>query len=491
MAKVFSPLQMTDAISWSGLTTKNTLANIYQRSPQAASKIITRIHDVNFGVTMDSYMSDSTLVLDTDDDYTWKLMGTAKKNLPLVEARINGVVITPDDTPGKNFSEFELVFEEDYFFDEQIIVGHKNELYPIQIQADPIREGTNYVLRCKLVTGDSQLFVPYDELRPGKRFSKEWTLVEQTLSKKGSGVNYTSPFSMRNAFSFLRKEDTFPGNMKGRPMGTMFKDDKGNAFTIWTQYASYQMDMDMQDEKAKALVFATANRTPDGTYKNYGKSGYMKVQGAGLRQQIECSNTEYYNKFTIELINNLLLDVSEGRLRSDQRKFVLKTGERGMVQFHMALENHVHLYTPNRDSNRIYNKSKEGIEMGKGYGGQFVEYRGPNGIIVSIEADSHYDDKVRNKIYHPQGGVAESYRYDIYDIGTVGEEPNVRKVTVKDGEYIMGIEPGLRNPLTKNADRNIMSTAVDGWKEHRACYISGMVKDPSKTASLISNIQEP
>lgn len=490
MAKIFSPLQMREAITWGGLTTKNHLATIFQRSPQKASKIITRIHDTNFGVTMDSYMSSTTLTLDSDDDYTWELIGTSKKNLPLVEARINGVAITPDSVAGKNFSEFELVFEEDYFYDEQIIVGHKNEAYPMQIQSDPQREGTNFVYRVKLITGDAQLFVPYDELQPNKRFSKEWSLVEQTLSKKGSGVNFTSPFSMRNAFSFLRKEQTFPGNMKNRPFGTMFTDDKGNKFTIWTQYASYQMDMDMADEKAKALVFATANRAADGTYKNYGKSGYMKVQGAGLRQQIECSNTEYYNKFTIDLINNLLLDVSEGRIKADDRKFVLKTGERGMVQFHKGLEDYVHLYTPNQDTTRLYSASKPGVEMGKGYGGQFVEFRGPNGIVVSVEADSLYDDRERNKVYHPLGGVAESYRYDIFDIGTVNEEPNVRKVVPRDQEYLMGIEPGLRNPLNNSNEKNIMSTAVDGWKEHRACYISGMVKDPSKTASLISNIQE-
>lgn len=29
-----------------------------------------------------------------------------------------------------------------------------------------------------------------------------------------------------------------------------------------------------------------------------------------------------------------------------------------------------------------------------------------------LEVDPMYDDKVRNKILHPDGGVAESYRYE-------------------------------------------------------------------------------
>lgn len=487
-----SPLQMTDAISWSGITHKNHLAKIYQSSPQAASKIITKVHNANLGMTTDTYMSEIGAVrtLDTDDDYTWKLMGSAKRNLPLVEARINGTPITQASRAGQNFSEFEVVFSEYFFHDEQIIVGHKNEVYPIQIQSDPIKEGTNFVYRVKLVTGDPTLFMPYEELVAGKRFSKDWTLVEQTLSKKGSPVDYTSPYDMRNAFTMLRKEQTFPGNMKNRPFGTMFKDDKGNVFTIWEQYASYQMDQEMMQEKNYALVFATANRAADGTYKNIGKSGFFKVQGAGLRQQSECSNTEFYTDFNIDLPTNMLIDLSEGRLASDKRNFVMKTGERGMLKFHKALEDKVHLYTPNRDESRIYNTSKNGVNMAKGYGGQFVEYKAPNGVTISIEADSAYDDRTRNKIYHPGGGVAESHRFDLFDLGTVSGEPNVSKVVPKGMEYIMGIEPGLRNPLSATGESNVMSTAVDGWKEHRACYISGMIADPSKTASLIPDILE-
>jgi hypothetical protein len=489
----FSPLQMTDATSWSGLTTKNHLATIFQASPQVASKVITKIFNANVSTTTDTYMDEvgAVLRLKDDTDYTWRLMGSAKKNLPLVQARIAGTPITAASRCGQNHSEFEVVFSEHYFHDVQLIVGHKNERYSLQILDDPTKEGTNFVYRVKLMTGDSTLFMPYEELLPGKRFSKDWTPVEQTLSEKGSPVDYTSPFDMRNAISFLRKEQTFAGNMLNRPFGTAFKDDKGNTFMIWEQYASYQMDVDMMTEKNYALVFSTANRAADGTYKNVGKSGYFIVQGAGLRQQSECSYSEYYTNFTIDLPTNMLVDLSEGRLKSDSRNFIMKTGERGGVKFHKALENNTALYTPNRDNDRIYNAAgKKGVNMPKGYGGQFVEYKAPNGVVLGIEMDSAYDDRVRNKVYHPEGGVAESHRFDIFDLGTQGGEANIQKVTVDGSEYIMGIEPGLRNPLSADGKRNIMSTAKDGWKEHRACYISGMVIDPTKTAALIPDILE-
>ena len=82
---------MTEAQAWTGLTTKNHLGAIYQSNPQVASKLMTRIHQTNFGLDLDSYLEQfSPLTLDSDDDFTWELIGSAKKNVPLVEARIGG-----------------------------------------------------------------------------------------------------------------------------------------------------------------------------------------------------------------------------------------------------------------------------------------------------------------------------------------------------------------------------------------------------------------
>ena len=50
-------------------------------------------------------------------------------------------------------------------------------------------------------------------------------------------------------------------------------------------------------------------------------------------------------------------------------------------------------------------------------GFQFVEYRAPMGITLKVNVNPMYDDPVRNKILHPLGSFAESYRFDLYDIG--------------------------------------------------------------------------
>ena len=73
-----------------------------------------------------------------------------------------------------------------------------------------------------------------------------------------------------------------------------------------------------------------------------------------------------------------------------------------------------------------------------GAGFQFVEYMAPNGVRVKVEVDPYYDDPVRNKIPHPNGGVAMSYRFDIMDIGTM-DQPNIFKCKIKGQEEYRGL----------------------------------------------------
>jgi len=186
------------------------------------------------------------------------------------------------------------------------------------------------------------------------------------------------------------------------------------------------------------------------------------------------------------------MDLSEGKLPTDQRHFVARTGERGAVQFHLALETHSQLFTPLFNTTRMFSTSENGgmagVKMAYGYGGQFLDYMGPNGIRFSISVDSMYDDRERNKILHPNSGVAESYRYDIMDIGTTNGEPNIQKFYVKNSDNIYGYEPGLRDPYSPTGKMSQMSHSTDGYTVHRECQVGVAVYDPSRTKSLIPNI---
>jgi hypothetical protein len=93
------------------------------------------------------------------------------------------------------------------------------------------------------------------------------------------------------------------------------------------------------------------------------------------------------------------------------------------------------------------------------------------------------DDPIINKIPHPDGGTAESYTYDILDIGTTNGESNISMVYQRGMEDIKGYEPGLRNPFVADysmIQNNIMSNPIDGYVHHRFFMGGVKVTDPTK-----------
>lgn len=486
-----SPLQMTDATSWKGLTTENHLGAIWQAAPQKVSDMIMTVQQNYFGNNIDSVLSRfPTLEMDTDDDFTWQLQSQGLDNIPLVECRIDGVAITPTDEPGKNFTTFELVFPKNWFSDTERIVGELNEVYPVLIVAEPVREGMNWVYTCRMDTGDNTMFLPYEQAVAGKRFSGEFSPVERTMSRKGREIKYKSHITMRNSFSQIRIQKKTPGNLKDRKMGGYFKGPDGKAVKFWQHYESFMFDNAFREDINKLLMFGTSNKSAEGQYKISGKSGYKITEGAGIRQQMEAANSSFYNIFSIEELSSRLLDLSEGKLQADMRAFVARTGERGAYEFHKSLEKYSQLFTPLLNTDRMYT-TKSGIsKMELGYGGQFVEFKGPNNTQFNLSVDSMYDDRNRNKMVHPSGGVVESYRYDIFDIGTSEGAPNIQKVGVKGQPIIHKYIPGLRNPFDPDGAVSAIGTAEDAWEEHKFYCGAAIVRDPSRTASFIHNMQE-
>lgn len=490
MSNRISPLQMTDATTWKGLTTENHLGAIWQQAPQKVSDMIMMIQQKYFGNNIDTMLAQfPTLEFEDDTDFVWELQSQGLDNIELVECRIDGTPVTAADRPGQNFTEFELVFPKDMFSNGHRIVGELNEIYPILITSEPKKEGLNVVYTCRMDSGDQAMFIPYDEVVPGKRFSGEYAPVERTMSRKGRQVTYKSHITMRNAFSQIRIERKTPGNMKDKKMGCFFKTDDGKVFKMWQQYESFMFDNAFREDINKLIMFGTSNRSVDGQYRVKGDSDYAITEGAGIRQQMESANSSFYNVFDIEELSSRLLDLSEGKLQTDERGFMLRTGERGAYEFHKSLEKFSQLFTPLLNQDRMYKVSQSGFQMGLGYGGQFIEYLGPNNIKVGLSVDSMYDDRNRNKMLHPNGGVVESYRYDVFDIGTSQGAPNIQKVGKKGTPIIHKYIAGLRNPYDPDGAVTAIGTAEDAWEEHKMFIGGAIVRDPSRTMSLINNMQ--
>lgn len=101
-----------------------------------------------YGKTLDTFLSKfTTKTFDSDDEYTWDVIGSSLRNIPLVEARnCDGEVIQAGDANvGVSGEPFYLVFAEDWFAFGEVIVGDLNEIYPIRVLDEGRNEGQNTV----------------------------------------------------------------------------------------------------------------------------------------------------------------------------------------------------------------------------------------------------------------------------------------------------------------------------------------------------------
>ena len=490
---------MTKGKAWSGMTLKNHIGAIFGSQPQLISPLTTVLLQNSGMKNLDTTLSlFPEKVIATSEDFVWKVVGSDERNIPLVEARYNGAVVD-DSTVGVGAARatFELVFAEKWFTKMHLIAGHRPDVYQMRILEEPYEEGQHYVYTCEVWGGQESLAgIPGDELLPGMKFSIEGAPVEDELSIQGAGIQFTSPYLMRNSVTSIRMEHKVSGKMidcKVEPVyfaGIETRDPntgKVHKSMTWMQEVYWQFEKALSRIKSRTVMFGKTNRDENGRFLNKGNANIEIKAGSGIREQMEVSNTTTYNKFSIRLLEDLLSELSEGKLDWTERKFMLRTGERGAAQFHRAVTQLASGWSAigfdNTNQNAIKQTTSKFHSNAFVAGFQFTEWKAPNNIHVMLEVDPMYDDKVRNKVLHPDGGVAESYRYDILYIGSM-EEPNIQKVKVKGSDELRGYIAGIRNPFTGRRGGE-MQLMEDSATMTALCEGYGaMVKDPSRTATL-------
>ena len=89
---------------WKGTTKLNHLGGIFQLQPQKATELMVQLLAWYRGKTLDTFLSQFTVKeFESDEEYTWEVIGSALRNIPLVEARdADGNIITVNDMAGAN-----------------------------------------------------------------------------------------------------------------------------------------------------------------------------------------------------------------------------------------------------------------------------------------------------------------------------------------------------------------------------------------------------
>lgn len=491
-----SKLQIVDPKYWSNLTRESHLGWLGMHDPQYISNVINKVYEVNHGAdNIVSFINQFPVdYLDEEGPYRWMLHGADERNIPLNGASMVGAfdnLVDATDRPGLGGSEFYMFFPERYFEATSVIVGEDPDAFALRVQADPVHTEGGWKHRVVLWNGDDKAFVNPNDIAPGTRWSEEFGLVEHELSKRGNTVHHSSPFIMENVTSVIRKNYDVPGNMitkgKNKPMAFAFVDGEGKTQTRWIDKLGWDFMKQFRQDIARLLMHGKSNKSEDGQYKHRGESGNTIRSGFGMMEQMEGGNVMHYNNFALDSLTDFAMQMSVGKLKEDSRKFVLSTGEYGLYEFHKAASEKASGITY-LQSDHHFKRSDGSISLDEG---QIAKYISVNGIEFNVVLDPMKDDPVRNKMWHPKGGLVSSRIYDIWDVGTSNGESNIKRVAVKDNEEFFKYIPGMRDPFTpynKPTTPQMTASSVDGYSVYKQ-YIGGMkLMNPLRTGRIMPSI---
>ena len=489
-----SPLQITGVKSFSGLVTENSLHALRLQSPQLASSTVTKVMGMlNGSYNLWDRIKKSESTLSSDNDFEWFLEGDSRRAINIVG------FTAPDPTrPGIGNTPFLLELEEQYFQVPDLINFDDRE-YAVKIIGNGYANGTNWVYEVKPIAADptNSLFIPPYLLDSGRQVAKEFSPVTHTMNDEYGGVQYSTPFKMRNCFSGLAKEYEIPGNMKNRKLFNgcenaiiTFTAPDGSKHSVWTNYHELVFDYQWEMEKMTQLFYGKSTKNlQTGQVFDKSGNGFENRQGHGFREQIAPSNKYYYTKFDLKQLQEILMSLCVNTIPEDDRKFVILTGEWGMIDVHETIQDDVFGNQGSIGPDRTFGKGQN-----LGYGGQYRDYKFPNGIEVTFVNFQPYNDYVNNRLKHPDGGTVESRRMTILNMGTSNGEANVQIFYPKDRKEIRRYVPGMTSPFlgenAKLSEIHMAANKKDAYGVYYMAYQALMLKNPFSCAELICDVSE-
>lgn len=496
------PLQKYEAVDYNGLVTDNHFHALYQQKPQLISNVIREIYKTNLQGKLREFV-DRFPVKEVEQEngfYNWMLQGQHDKNVPLVDAEtIDGRSISAGTFPaqvGANGERFYMIFDEPLFEETNVIRGDVDDYHLLVKKA--MDAGSRYKFEVELVTSNSAMTMPSDELIIGGRWSKFYSLVNSTLSYQGAKPYFTSPWRMENRPCTMRMEYEVAGNTinkgKNEPLEFGFN-YKGQQESIWINYQDLVAHHQCEEMFARMLLYGKKNWTSDHKYLNKDdKTKYAIESGSGFFEQIAPSNVHYYNTYDLDWHLELLLDMGVGKIERGKRVIHLLTGEFGAIE----ISKQIQAKRSALGITIIQDKFIDSMTPAGNLGGgntrgtmtpQWNIYEWYNGVVIKVEIVDFFDDDVYFPQRHPDGkGIVESHRILALDYGDNAGIYRIKPKGVPD--YNWAYIPGMRDPFSPagKGSPKMVASPVDGYSVHFQKWGGLMIEDPTKVVDLRLNV---
>jgi hypothetical protein len=479
MNKAVNDLQLYKTKWHAGLTEMNHLKSAFVAKPHVVSTMVSRLLG-RTGMQPLQYLTDGMGRKEEigDVEYEWYLEGDDEKPIRIAANLGDGGA-----TPGIQGTTFRVVLEERWFVGGDILLpDDTSRRFQVRVTRDPESYGGNqWMYTLEMITPDPLAFMPLDLIQPGKQFSKEYSASGE--DGKPSHTTFSFPFKMRNFLTTLFKEYSVTRSAATEVMCIAVNGPNGESTTMWTRYAEWKYMVQYYMELERMYWFGRYNRTAQGNVRHVQANNRPIYMGAGIWEQISKSNRREYTTLTKDVVLDFLIDLSYNVLDNSDRHFVAFTGEFGFVEFDRAMREDAAQYTLMPSNTFIGGSGQEMILQG-----QFVQYKGPNGITLTLKKLPLYDNITTERQMHWKSGrPITSYRFTILDFGRKDGKSNITKVYKKDSEQIMWHTAGSVDPMGRpgKSSNEMRSNGRDGYSVYCLSESGIRIDNPTSCGELI------
>lgn len=424
----------------------------------------------------------------TSNTYTWKLRGFMKQKATVVEK------VETTDRPGEDFQTFIVVLDTDQYKYPDVLTG-EDENYPLEIEGKPRRRNLGWEYTLRLQTSNSKLFFPANLLEIGKTFQKQSSSVADEMNEDYGTMQFNTVFELRSQMGNAAMEVQFTDKMlridknSNEPVQKLkhwrvpFLDNTGKTYYNFAPMAEAEMWNQLYQDVEWGLVYGKFSTRLDGR-------GYLKRTGPGLREQLDSSNKLYHNgNLTLIRLEEFFMSIYRGRTDAtpSQRKVTLDTGEMGALMFDRMVASEASTFLV-LDTFFISGKDPRYLS----FGAQFTNYRGKNGLDVTVMLNPGKDNGDISLLRHPRypNIPLNSWRMDVLDLGTTtnydGEmKDNMQMVCERYADYYIShagkwdFHTGM--PITDGSEGG---TGLGGYKLISEKSFGLLIRDRSRMAVI-------
>lgn len=469
-------LQLYQGKKFAGLTDTNHLATAFLTEPEMVNNTLSFVFGFKYKNPLSLFTGGlgKTRMLN-NRQYDWPLIGDLERPIKVTRNLNDG-----GSTPGLYGQTFRVVLADKEFASGEVLIPDNRD-YPVIVVGEAIQDGAEFIYTLQLVNPDPAAFMPPALIAAGKEFSKDYSAYEEGSHRSGL-TTYGSPFMLRNHLTTQRKHREITGSAQTDVMAILMKDPvSGKTSALWSDIQEWTFLAQWYRELDRSLMYSTYSAKANGTNPLKGENGRPTYIGAGLRQQISPSNKRTYTQLTENVIREFMLDLTYNVKADGDAKFVAMAGWGFMDNFDRAMKQSIAGWT------LVDSKFVSGSGQNLTLGGQFLTYKGINGIEMTVVHQPLYDDPVHNRQLHPvTGRPVESYRATFIDYGMYGGESNIIKVAKKDRESVMWYTGGSTGPAGHNNSSSRMgSSSFDGYKVEVLSESGIMLQNPMSCGELI------